>query len=384
MRRAALMRVPAVLAACVALAACAAQGDADPASSSAAAIPLGDWRGDVSYPGLPAIGVRFVLDDDGARMIAARNMGFEGGPLAGFRATDDSIRFRWSLNEDAYDCALRRVDDGTFLGPCTSEGEPNIGVRMVPPGNDAPTGLKRTLLEMSSVHWVTDDTGLTHVYVAADERARVNEARVDSTIAAARVRNAALFGDAARALPLDVFLVEGRDRMRQLVGLPAGGWTDPMAATVVIARYGDLPVSLTHEITHAISFNAWGPPHEGTGWLREGLATWVAGECAGMHPHDLARDMRAHGQLLPLRTLIDDFPNQNDLVTYLESTSVVGYLIETYRLDAFRRVWIGGEDGLRAMDLGVTHLERDWLRFLDARPEPASIDWDALRETGCG
>ena len=353
------------------------------AATNARSAPEGTWRGDVSYPGLPAIGVRFVLDEAEPRMIAAVNMGFDGGPLERFRIDDRGASFRWSLNDDVYDCELRSHDDGTLLGPCTSPDEPTIGVRMVPPGVDAPTGLTRTLLEMSSVRWVRVDSGSIRVRVAAENAGRVDRDAVRADIERARADNAQLFGDEAAAIPLDVFFVGDRDVMRRVVGRAAGGWTDPLAGTVALVGFGEHSVALRHELTHAISFNAWGPPLEGAGWLREGLATWVAGECAGYSLHDLARDLRERGELLPLRALIDDFARQDDIVAYLQSGSVVGYLLETHGTDGFRRVWLGGESALRRMDGSVAELEQGWLRFLDARPA-AGVDRDAISEQGCG
>ena len=371
-------RAAAIAAVVFALGACAVPD----AASEAQSPPEASWRGDVSYPGLPAIGVRFVVDDAHPRMIAAVYMGFDGGPLDGFRIDDAGASFRWSLNGDAYDCELRRQDDGTLHGPCTSAGEPTIGVRMVPPGVDAPTGLARTMLEMSSVRWVRVDSGLTNVWTAAESAGRVDREAVPAAAERARADNAAIFGEAASAIPVDVFFVGDRGVMERIVGRAVGGWTDPLAATVALIGFGENAVALRHELSHAIAFHAWGPPTEGAGWLREGLATWVAGECAGYALHDIARDMHERAELLPLRALIDEFNAQNDIVAYLQSASVVGYLLETRGVDALRRVWLGGEEALHRMDGSASELERDWLRFLERRA-PVSVDRTAISEKGC-
>ena len=80
----------ALLAALLFASACAA-----PDAESAAPPPtLEDgWRGDVSYPGLPAIGVRYVVHGAEPRLIAAPNMGFGSAPLVGFRMNDDGASF---------------------------------------------------------------------------------------------------------------------------------------------------------------------------------------------------------------------------------------------------------------------------------------------------
>lgn len=344
--------------------------------------PNGVWRGDVSYPGLPAIGVLFDLDEE-ARMIAAPNMGFAGGPLEAFRIDERSASFGWSLNGDRYACELRRHDDGTLQGPCTSPDEPTIGIRMVPPGVEAPTGLARAMLEMSSVRWTRVDSGTTDVWVAAEKRDSVLRDSVAAAVRRARADNAPLFGEVAQSLSIDVFLVADRQAMEQAIQRPVAGWTDPMAATVALVGSGQHSVALRHELTHAISFNAWGAPHEGAPWLAEGLATWIAGECAGHTPHDFARDMRERDELLRLGSLFAEFHEHDDVVTYLQSGSLVGYMVETYGADAFRRVWLGGADALPALELTVERLEREWLRFIDARPA-VDVNREAIRAQGCG
>ncbi len=334
------------------------------------------WRGDVSFPGLPAIGVlvRFEEGEDAdasAHLIAAPNMGFGSAQLESLVRGDDVVSFDWTI-------------DGALVGPCSAGGRPDVGFRLVPPGSDEPTGLARTLLQMSSVQWLSSDTGVTRVWVAATDTALVDRAAVHATVAEARERNVGFFGDSVRTQRVDVFVVEGRDQMRRFTGAPSGGRADPMASTVVLIGFGTHRIALVHEVTHALSFYAWGPPSDGASWLREGLATWLAGACRGHGIHDLARDMRTDGALLPLRTLVDEFERHDDLVSYLQSGSVVGFLVETHGVDAFRRVWTGGEDGLRAMDYGIAQLERDWLRFLDATPRAESAEWESIRGVGCG
>ena len=359
-----------------------APGDTPGRAAGAVGDGMQPWRGDVSYPGLPHIGILFDLDGE-PRIRAAPNMGFSGGPLEDFRMDERTTSFRWSLNRDVYACALRRQEDGTYQGPCSSADEPTIGMLMVPPGTDSPTGLARSMLEMSSVQWVRVDSDAARVWIAAEARNDVQRDSIATAVRRARADNAVLFGDVANALPIDVFLVADRQAMQRVVRRPVAGWTDPMAGTVALIGVGEHSVALRHELTHAISFNAWGAPHEGAPWLAEGLATWVAGECAGHSPHDLARDMRARGELVPVRALVDEFPAQNDIIAYLQSGSVVGYILETYGVDAFRRVWSGGADALAALGLNVARLERDWLRAIDAR-RSVPVDRDAIRASGCG
>lgn len=76
-----------------------------------------------------------------------------------------------------------------------------------------------------------------------------------------------------------LFLVRDREDVRQLVGQPAGGWTEPDANAVLAAVSDAVSPPLRHELGHLYSHRLWGPPH--AAWLSEGVAAFAVGHCAG-------------------------------------------------------------------------------------------------------
>lgn len=358
------------------------------ATTPPSAIALGTWRGDVSVPGpQPAIGVLFDITDSAGvptvRMVAAPNMGFGGATMTDVRVSDDSISFDWTRQDETRHCALGLTPEAAYLGACRRDGDAGFAMRMVPPGVDAPTGLARALLEMSSIQWIPSEHGATRLYAPSDAEAAVDRAAVARAISHLREDYRELLGDTALSHRIDVFLVDERDMMRRLVGRPSGGWTDPMASTLLVTRWGTASNALRHEAGHALQFNAWGPPYKGIPMLGEGLATWLAGTCAGHAVHPLVADVDSIERRIPLRRLYDDFHRQDDLIAYLESASVMGFLLEAHGRDALRRFWSEGEAGLAGIGLDLAGLEAAWLAFLRS-VDPAGADWTTLRATGCG
>jgi hypothetical protein len=91
----------------------------------------------------------------------------------------------------------------------------------------------------------------------------------------------------------------------------------------------------------------------------------------------MAAQWLAEGTILPLDTLVQRFYQVDDLEAYLQSGSLVAYLLERYGTDRFRQVWRGGPSAfVRAFGRTATEIEADWHAWLRATPasvRPASI-----------
>ena len=315
-------------------------------------------------------------------MIAAPNMGFGSAAMSDVRVSGDSIAFDWMRQDEARHCSLGLTPEAYYLGACRIDGEDDFAMRMVPPGVASPTGLTRSLVEMSSIHWIPSDHGPTRIYAPSDADSALDREAVAETILQARRDQHALLGDTVAWHPLVVFIVGEREVMRRLVGRPSGGWTDPMSSTVLATRWGTATNALRHETGHALQFNLWGPPYKGAPMLGEGLATWYAGNCRGFAVHRLAAEIDVADRRIPLRALYDDFHRQDDLIAYLQSGSVLGFVLEYYGRDALRRFWGEGEAGLAGAEIDLAGLEAAWLEFIRS-VEPAGADWEKLAAEGC-
>lgn len=129
-----------------------------------------------------------------------------------------------------------------------------------------------------------------------------------------------------------------------------------------------------HEVVHLLT-RRWG---RGTALLAEGLAVHLSGSWHALPVHDAAREVRDADGLLPLSELVatSSFRARDDLVTYPESGSFVGHLLETHGLAPFRAVYTNTPlepdaatfDRLLTAAYGkdLADLEEEWLEALDA------------------
>jgi hypothetical protein len=140
---------------------------------------------------------------------------------------------------------------------------------------------------------------------------------------------------------------------------------------------------LVHEVTHALGDHMLPRGAEVGGLLGEGVAVYTTGGHYGLEPLDAwAAALAASDRYVPLCRLRYDFYNAQHEVAYAEGASFTKYLIQTYGLEAFRRMYAaqqpqrgqpGGVDAFCAADnrrgIAPTNkdagaLEQDWLAHL--------------------
>ncbi len=160
-----------------------------------------------------------------------------------------------------------------------------------------------------------------------------------------------------------------------------GGYTSTEVVVSYLDRAYTTPnfsVLLRHEMTHWAMRNRLSP---GTpALLSEGLAVYVAGGHYKIDPiPERAAALLALGDYVPLATMADDFWSQQHEIAYVESAGLVSYLIETYGLDTFLKLYTseglqgpGGsawfDEALRrATGRGLEHTEADYKAWLASK-----------------
>ena len=358
--------------------------------STGTALPAGNWTGDMLAPERPAaIGflARVGASPASIEIVSLEAMGFPGGAVSDLRVSRDSMHFIWT-KADGRACGLARDTTGLFEGDCVVQGDTPWRVRLLPPSHRLyPTGHAYSMLKAAGQFWESKifPWGRLHIGASAPETTSV-EARA-SGIHDAIARGAKMLGVAGYDRPLDAFLVADRAEIRALSGQTGASTADALGSTVLLGGYGGMPGVTRHEIMHVLSINIWGVPPEPAAWVREGIATYAAGDCRGYGFHQLAANFAASGQLLPLRTLLDEFYKHDDLVTYLESASVFQYIYETKGLAYARDVWHSGlEAVLKRNGATLDAFEAEWRAYI-ANPSlhPELVDWNRIRNgNGCG
>lgn len=138
-----------------------------------------------------------------------------------------------------------------------------------------------SLLAHPGNKWRTQPFAHGHLHFTAgsyaEKTAMALAARIDS--ARAHVLKLTQIEDEK---PIDLFFVDSRDEMRNVVGAPVGGFTKSGERTAVFVYSANYAPFLAHELTHLYTHVHWGAPINGN-WISEGLATLAQGPCQGLN-----------------------------------------------------------------------------------------------------
>lgn len=123
-----------------------------------------------------------------------------------------------------------------------------------------------------------------------------------------------------------------------------------------------------HELAHHITFQTLGYPKSIINL--EGIAHWASEpywvKAEGRTFDEKVRRRMAAGRSFPLAELVSNpslWKGETQLIAYDEAASFVGYLIEIYGLDRFKRVYIESNYE-EVYGRSLWQLEQDWLAYL--------------------
>ncbi|HEX7239895.1 MAG TPA: hypothetical protein VF263_06490 [Longimicrobiaceae bacterium] len=235
---------------------------------------------------------------------------------------------------------------------------------------------------------VTTPSFRLHVRAGSASDRRIS-ALGDSAEAARRtVLRRLAIADAAQSAPVDLVFADTRAEMARLVGRPTAGVVPRHSRAAFLLAGAAYRPLFRHELTHVYTLDAWGEPGPGGAWLSEGLATLVAGPCAGAGVDARTADLARRGALVPLTRLVHGFASLPEPVAYVQAASVLGFLLRTEAgLDTVRALWRGTAAGgprAPAHPLGPdgARLERAWRAHLD-RVHPVPADTLEILRSGC-
>ena len=155
-----------------------------------------------------------------------------------------------------------------------------------------------------------------------------------------------------------LFYLDTRDQMRELVGHPAGGWTETRQNTVFVVQNKEVSAPLKHELGHLYSWRTWGKPMGY--WLSEGLAVYAAGNCSGLSLHTWAAAIDLKQESKPIKDLEENWDFAK-AAPHLQAGSFVKYVVEKYGIKAFIKIWKKGMGvSLEATGKTAEALEKEW------------------------
>jgi hypothetical protein len=259
---------------------------------------------------------------------------------------------------------------------------------------DVLPAIVRRALAQPNTRWVRAEGPHVRVYATDSVNAMIDVEQLRAHAEAARAANLALLGDPASPQPLHLVYVPNREGMRPLVGATPGGTADPLEFAAAMVTSDSMPAPVRHETMHILAQQAWGRPNGA--WVREGLATYAAGKCAGRNLHTVAAALAADGRLVRLADLPGrfDVKGEQGAAMYIQSGSVVKYVAESYGTDKLRKLYRDGLVDSAAVaasvagamaGLDAARLEREWRRTVarSAGREPWRRIYADIQRHGC-
>lgn len=163
-------------------------------------------------------------------------------------------------------------------------------------------------------------------------------------------------------VPIRTYLYTTTDLKEEMTGYAGYAHANPMNAETHHLYGEGVDATGPHEDVHVLAWHRIGDTS--TSLMGEGLAVWVGGYWWGEPLDDWASEFLEDGEIPPLEDLIDDFWGFDDTVTYPLAGHFVGFLVDTWGLDAMKRLYTAPdlEEALLAeTGLDLDGVEAAWL-----------------------
>ncbi|HEX9893355.1 MAG TPA: hypothetical protein VGA78_05495 [Gemmatimonadales bacterium] len=254
-----------------------------------------------------------------------------------------------------------------------------------PSNAQEPTGLAASALGNPAFTWLRRSVPGFRVYILADSYpARYQDSLLARLPSAARHAEAMLQIEPL-AQPIDLFFIESREQMTQLIGARATGFAQPSARAVFLVTNPTWRAFERHEIMHVIAGQAWGRPGPNTDWLVEGLAQAADGRCGSFTNADVLLALATRRGWIPFPTVLTEFRNQPDLRAYLQAAAFVDQLLGRFGPTPLKELWTRGaavDSVLGGMTLMA--IEEEWRAELRETARLSDGELAAIETKGCG
>ena len=249
----------------------------------------------------------------------------------------------------------------------------------------APAGLAATALANPAFTWLHRTTPGFRVSFLADSYPARHQDSLLARLSPAARRAEAVLQVKPLTEPIDLFFIETRDQMTQLMGGRATGFAQPSARTVFLVTNPTWRAFERHEIMHVIAGQAWGRPGPNTDWLVEGLAQAADGRCGSYSNAGVVLALATRHGWIPFPTVLTAFRSQPDLRAYLQAAAFVDHLLRRFGPDPLKELWTSGVT-IDSMVAGhsLAGLEQEWRAGLHETSAPSEEELTAIEAKGCG
>lgn len=247
------------------------------------------------------------------------------------------------------------------------------------------TGLAAAALTNPQFAWQARSVPGFRAYFQADSYASRHQDSLLTRLPSALRHARMLLQTSAPAGPIDLFFVETRDQMSQLIGSRATGFAHQSARAVFLMTDPSWRAFERHEVMHVVAWHAWGPPAANSDWLQEGLAQAADGRCGNYSNETALRGLTERLGWIPLQEMLTNFRRQPDLRAYLQAAAFAGYLLEAFGPAALADIWRHGATpdtvlGTRTL----ATLEQEWREHMIGGPRPLPSELERIEDIGCG
>ncbi len=186
--------------------------------------------------------------------------------------------------------------------------------------------------------------------------------------------------------PLNMFYLNSRKEMKQIVGQPVTGFAHWSANAIFVVFNPEWRSFEKHEFTHIITMGAWGAPDDTSRWMVEGIAVACDGWCREYTVDQIAYYYLSKGELPSLENLFQNFRSLGEIRGGFYAASVIGFIHNTYGAAALRNIWINGTESLaEELEIDVNQLEAAWKARLNSTVDKSvPVDITTITKLGCG
>ena len=248
-----------------------------------------------------------------------------------------------------------------------------------------PSGLAKSILSRAEYTWVHRTPPGFRVYFVPGSYAAKHQ---DSLLARLpdALQHARQITEAPKlAGPIDLFFIEDRAQMKELVGAPVAGVAEGPSRTVILVTNAESRAFDRNEIMHVVAEQAWGKPAQGTEWLQDGLAQYAQGRCGNYRNADVLLDLTRDMGWLPHEDVFTRFTALSDLRAYLHAAAFVQYLHQRYGASVLRELWTtGAGPDSRVGGDPLSLVARVWKASLSPQEIPRPAEMRHIKASGCG
>lgn len=248
-----------------------------------------------------------------------------------------------------------------------------------------PEGLAARALANERYGWLPRTAPAFRVYFQAGSYAARHQDSLLNRLPFALQHARALLQTSAPAGPIDVFFVETRDDMAQLVGGRATGFAHQSARAVFLVTNPSWRAFERHEVMHVVAWHAWGPPAPNSDWLQEGLAQAADGRCGNHTNEEVLRGLTHQYGWVSLEDMLVNFRRQPDLRAYLQAAAFTRYLLDNFGPAMLERLWRDGSTADTVVgDRPLATVEQQWRAAIARGDQPPAAELATIDDVGCG